>query len=178
MIEAPPFQYDVNVRTLPRSGRQERFDAPVEVRERLARDNGVVSIDRLVATAHLVPWQRGGVHVTGRVEADIVQPCAVSGQPLRTAIEETIDLVFVPEGSALAAPRRDEHGEIVFDPLGDDLPEPFSGDSIDLAALWCEFLTLGIDPNARAPGATFDAAEHGDAAPDSPFAVLATLRKH
>ena len=175
--DAPPFDYAVNVRTLPRSGREERYEADADVRARLAERNGLHEVSTFRAQAKLMPWKRGSVQVKGRVVAHIVQFCAATGEPLDARVDEPIDMLFVPAGSPLATPRTNDDGELVFDPLGDDLPEPFEGDSIDLASLWCEFLTLGIDPNLRTEGATFDPGDAAVEAEPSPFAVLASLKK-
>lgn len=176
--DAVPFEYAVNVRTLPRSGREERYEADETARAALAAANGLEEVRAFRADAKLMPWKKGGVQVKGRVRADVVQPCAATGEPLAASVDEEVDMLFVPAGSPLAKPRTDPDGELVFDPLGEDLPEPFEGDSIDLAALWCEFFTLGLDPNLRTEGATFESVEEDAQKEPSPFAVLASLKKH
>ncbi len=58
--------------------------------------------------------------------------------------------------------------------LEGDQPDPIVGGHIDLGALAAEFLTLGLDPHPRKPGAQFE--EPAPAAPDAhPFA--AALRR-
>ena len=55
--------------------------------------------------------------------------------------------------------------------LDDDTPDPLVGGAIDLGAIASEFLTLGIDPYPRSPGASFSEPEPAPEAP-GPFAVL------
>jgi hypothetical protein len=52
----------------------------------------------------------------------------------------------------------DGGGEIVLDAEGDDSPETFEGDSIDVGALAEEF-SLGIDPYPRKDGAMLQREE-------------------
>ena len=86
-------------------------------------------------------------------------------------INEAFETILVPANSKLAAP---PSPEMVLDAEGDDPPETFEGDTIDLAEVWMEFLALAIDPFPRAPGA--ELPETADDPKPSPFAALAALR--
>ncbi len=176
-----PFSLPVNVRTLPAKGRIETYTAKQDVCANIAAAYDLVSIEHFKAEATLTPWKRDGVKASGWVKADYKQPCAALGEPLEQHMDEAFDLVFLPEGSRLIRPPGNDDGELVFDPLADDLPDTFSGDSIDLATVWLEFFALGLDPFARAEGVDFNAADTSDEAAsgrDSPFAVLESLKKH
>ncbi len=74
----------------------------------------------------------------------------------------------------------DPSGEMVLDPDGPDLPETFTGDTIDAGDIVAEFAALAIDPYPRKPGAEFqDHIESTDATDKkpSPFAVLKDWKK-
>ena len=117
----------------------------------------------------------------GEVRAKLIQPCAITFDPLDAEILEQIDALYVPEGSKLAQPKLDGEGEIIVDPDGPDLPETFLGDMLDLAEIWLEFFALGLDPFAHKPGAALpeSASTADDPSQDtSPFAALAALKKH
>ena len=88
-------------------------------------------------------------------------------------IEETVDLVFVPQQPP--APSEKETEAEPRDVKWND-PEPLIDGVVDLGALATEFLLLGLDPYPRKPGAVFEPPQ--DLAPDAgPFAALAKLTK-
>ena len=169
-----PIRRVISVRTLPRKGRDETFEADGAARERLARHLDVASVDAFSAEADVTPWRGAGVRVLGRVRALLQQECVVTLEPLAVAIDEGFEALFVPEDSPLAA-RGEGDRQMVVDPQGEDPPETFAGDTLDLGAIWTEFLTLAVDPHPRAPDAVLDVAGDGESQP-SPFAALAALK--
>ena len=176
-----PFSEPVNVRRLPKKGERLQLSLTDDVKKHLLSEYDLLGVDQFHCEAIVSPWKKNGVRVEGRVTAQLTQPCAVTGEPLQTKLDEFIEALFVPEGSKLALPRLDERGEIVLDAEGDDLPETFSGDSIDLAEIWMEFFALGYDPYARMDGVELDPDLVGDGEigeKASPFAVLEALKKH
>ncbi len=180
--EVAPFSVPVNVRRLPRKGVSQAYSATDEVALALARRFELIEVARFECEAIVTPWKKDGIKIVGSVKAAVVQPCAVSADPLEATVWEEIDAIYVPEGSRLARPKMNEEGEIVLDPEGDDLPETFAGDVLDLADVWLEFFALGLDPFARLEGASLagsdaDAGDPEDAG-NSPFAALAQLKKH
>ena len=174
-----PFSRLVNVRTLPKRGRRERFAADEHECAAVAERFDLIAVDSLTAEAEIRPWRAGGVRVTGHVSARMSQPCAITADLIDTSLDEPFEVLLVPETSALARPATDPGGEILLDPDGDDPPDTFAGDSIDLADIWLEHMALGIDPFARARGATFEASAKGsvDEEHPSPFAALAALKR-
>lgn len=175
--EQRPFSLPINVRTLPKRGRAVKFEANAEEATAIAAENDLVSVEAFSATATVQPWKGQGVAVTGRVQASVTQPCAVTAEPVSDVVDEEVDMIFVPQDSKLAKPRLNEEGEWVLSVDGDDPPETFLGDSIDLATVWLEHFTLGLDPFLRADGATFDSAvEDTTQRERSPFAALAALK--
>ena len=111
------------------------------------------------------------MHVTGRVTANVGQNCVVTLEPLETAIDEPIEVLFAPvpdEGTDAHEERRRKTDE--------ELPEPLIEGTIDLGAIACEFLILGIEPYPRKPGVEFTPPEPEPDGPH-PFAALAALKK-
>ena len=41
-----------------------------------------------------------GLRLAGRVQASVVQDCVVTLEPIESVIDETVDLVFLPEAPA------------------------------------------------------------------------------
>ena len=140
-------------------------------RHRLAGRFGISAVEALRAEVKLV---REGDKVTanGRLVADIVQPCAISGEDFPVHIDEQIALRFVPPGHH--AP--DEELEIGADEC-DEIE--FEGLTIDLGEAIAQSLALAIDPFAEGPEADRARIEHNLAGDPSsgPFAALAALKK-
>ena len=174
-----PFSLVVNVRRLPKKGERFKTAADAATKEHLLSNFDLEDVSALEFEAEVKPWKRNGVEITGSVTGDLVQPCAITGKPISSKMDEQFRVLFVPEGSKLALPQLDELGEIVLDMDGDDIPETFTGDSIDLAEVWLEFFALGFDPFAKADDAELpqddDLTKENDAK-DSPFAVLADYK--
>jgi len=168
--EKSPISFNVDIRRLPQKG----FPLVIEPTEAelaaLAKQHGLISIPSFRAELLVRDWKKSGVSVTGRVVAGIVQECIVSLDPIAADIDEVIDAVFVPEGSALARPDFVD-GEMFLDADGPDVPETFNGNNLDVGALADEFFALGIDPFPRKPDAELAAsAEFSEES--SPFAKL------
>jgi hypothetical protein len=165
-----PISCPIDVRRLPERGFPVVVEPNAAARSALARAHGLVAVESFRGELLFKAWKRGGVAVTGRVRARIVQECVVTLEPVEAAIDEVIDTVFVPDGSPLARETIDD-GELLLPAEGPDLPEPFDGATIDAGATAEEFFALGIDPYPRRPGAQLPAAGSAELDP-SPFAVL------
>lgn len=146
--------------------------ASAEERAALARRFGLVAINRLEAEVSL---EREGptARATGRLGADIVQSCAVSGEDLPVRIDEPVALRFVPPGPATTP---DE--EVELDAEACDEIE-LSGTGLDLGEAVAQGLSLAIDPFATGPGAEEARRKAGliDEAASGPFAALGALKK-
>ena len=113
------------------------------------------------------------VTATGRLVADVIQPCRVSAEDFAVHIDEPVHLRFVPP-IGVAAP--DEEIELT----ADDCDEiEYDGTAFDLGEALAQTLALAIDPFAEGPNADAFRAEHGlnYETPSGPFAALAALKK-
>ncbi len=169
-MDKSPISYPIDVRRLPQKGFPVVIEPNAKELGELARAQNLVSVGSFHAELLLKDWKRGGVSVTGRVRASIVQECVVTLEPMEAQIDEEVDIVFVPEGSPLARDTIDE-GELVLSADASDPPETFDGVTIDAGAVAEEFFALGIDPYPRKPGAELPAAT-STSDDDSPFATL------
>lgn len=171
--------FDVVVSRLPKTGLELTYEASDDERRGLAAFLGILSLDSLSAQLTVAPWRRDGVSVRGTLDAVLRQASVVTLEPVEETIAQTLDLVFLPEGSRLHRPRSTDDGEIHLDPDGDDIPETYCGDRIDLGAMLEEQLALAMEPYPREDGAAFEAFDtdpEPDAKAPSPFAGLGTLR--
>lgn len=136
----------------------------------LAARFGLVAVKRLTATVTLTA-DVAVVNVKGKLTADVVQSCAVTGEDLPARIAEPVSLRFVPAQA---------HGADEVELDAADLDEiEYTGLQFDLGEALAQTMALGIDPYAEGPGA--DAARRaggllGEQA-SGPFAALKGLLK-
>lgn len=171
MEEVSPVSFKAFVTRLPQKGMPVVIDADARQREALAAAHELVSVERFHAELHVAPWKRHGVKVSGRVEADIIQECVVTLEPLQARIEEEVEGLFLPADSKLGRQGFDASGEIHIDAEGPDSPETFTGDMIDVGALAEQFFGLAIDPYPRKPGAELASGDDDKASrePEGPL---------
>ena len=170
-MDTPEFSRIYDVRHLPAA--PQALSASEAECAALAKRFGLVAVKRLEAQAVLIAEGRQ-VTATGRISADIIQSCAVSGEDLPAKIDEPLALRFVPDGPA-AAP--DEEIELSEDAL-DEIP--YDGTQVDLGEAGAQGMVLAIDPYAVGPEAERvrqNAKLMGEAAA-GPFAALAKLKKN
>lgn len=140
-------------------------------RRRLAGRFGITSIDTMKAVLRM-SVDGNKVEAKGKLTAQIVQACAISGEDFPVSISENVALRFVPPAKAYTP---DEEIEIT----ADDLDEiEYEGTSFDLGEAVAQSLALAIDPFAEGPNADKARAEHklgGDVA-SGPFAGLSALK--
>ncbi|MAF62428.1 MULTISPECIES: DUF177 domain-containing protein [Pseudomonadota] len=174
MQEPTEFSRPVDLRAIPRQIVE--LSADEAERAALARRFDIVSIASLSATAS-IEERASGVDVSGRIEAALVQSCAISGEDFPVRIASDYRLRFVPEAEYEAA-LADAGEEIELS--SDDLDTiAYSGSSIDLGEAIAQTLALEIDPYAEGPNADAARAEYGLSTPEAsgPFAALQALKK-
>ena len=170
-----PWRGLVNVAQIPDTGLHRDIEADVAARKAMADIAGVREISSVRASFDLTPDRRGRVHVVGTVQARIGQTCVVTLDPIDNEIDETVDLMFVPE-EQIPQHARLADGALESEAEMADAPEPIVDGVIDLGRLATDVLFLAIDPYPRKPGALFE-PEVAPADPeDHPFAALKALQ--
>lgn len=183
MTDRPALTYPVPVLHLPQKGVTVKIGTDEKERATLAADHALAAVNTFSAEFLLTPWKKDGIRVRGRIDAEIVQSCVVTLEPLTNTIAEEIDTVFVPENSRLARIELDDSGEMLLDAEGADIPETFVGDRIDVGAIAEEFFDLAIDPYPRKPELPEGSEpmvfgdDGTDEKPVSPFAKLSEWQK-
>lgn len=175
-----PFSYPVKVGYISANPVRVKLAANEDELRALAKLWNVVSVESLKSELQVTRWKRDGIKITGDVQAALTQSCVVTLEPVTSTVNETFEQIFVPEGSKLARMVPNEQGEIVLDPDGPDIPDQFTGDTIDVGVVVTEFAALAIDPYPRKPDVDF--AGYGETKPDedkkpSPFAALKDWKK-
>lgn len=149
-----------------------RLEASESERQALAERFAIAAVHSLVAEVELEPVKRA-ILATVRLDAEIVQACAISGEDLPVTVSEALTLRFIPERGP---GRPDEEIELA----ADDLDEiEFSGTQFDLGEAVAQSLALAIDPFREGPGAEEFRRKSGyfGDGPENPFAALAKLKK-
>lgn len=169
-MSAPEYSHMVDLRQI--------LEAPVRIepdeaaRRRLAARFGLSQIIGMCAKVSLL---REGevVNAVGRLNADVIQFCSISGEGFPVSIDESIVLRFVPRAANLVP---DKEIEITAEEC-DDIE--YDGTAFDLGEAIAQSLALAIDPFAEGPGAERFRSEHklDGAGALGPFAALSALQK-
>lgn len=180
---APEFHIVIQLSDVPPQGREIAFEADEEQRRGLAARFDLIELRSFKGTGTLRPWRRIGYALEGRFEADVVQACVVSLEPVEARLTERFKVHFLPaEYLEADAGAPGSEREIVIDPESDEPPEAMSGNHIDVGEVLAEQLALSLDPYPRKQGAVFeevvsDEGEVEEVRPN-PFAVLEKLKKN
>jgi uncharacterized metal-binding protein YceD (DUF177 family) len=163
---APEFSRLVQLGRLGAEPFRQRIEATAQERENLARRFDLVALDRLIAEVELQRQNTEVVLLEARFEAEFVQDCAVTLEPVRGEVADRFSLIY--------GPALDEGEEIA---LTSDGPafEVMQGDVIDIGEAVAQELSLALPAFPRHPDAIDDAATADPLA--GPFAVLGRLRK-
>lgn len=175
---APPeFSRIVRVDRIPASGMHLDIEAKPAERAALAGRFVIQSIDALRAEMTLRVLAGGAVvRVNGHVEAQVVQTCVVTLEPVVQMVSEDFVLSFGAEQS-------DDQpmAEIELSLDEEDPPDPILDGTIDVGEAVAEHVALALDPFPRKPGTSFEGGGDGEVEEEkrpNPFAVLAQLHKN
>lgn len=157
----------------------------------LAKRFDLISLSGLTARLRLRRVRGEFIKVTGEVEADVVQRCVVTLDPVPGHVKEEFSALFAPDH---LIPKEEEDAESDhFQYLGgdEDFPEPMPAGRIDIGELVAQNLSLSLDPYPRVAGVEFtpiledydpDSQDNGGDLPpepprQNPFAALSRLKK-
>jgi uncharacterized metal-binding protein YceD (DUF177 family) len=169
--EPLPWSVPVKLHEITDGGHRRDIAADAPIRQRIATLAGVRDIPRLEASFDVRRHGRDGVRVSGHVSGRVAQTCVVTLDPMESAIEEDVDVVFMPERM-----QSEVGAEVEVRLDTDDAPETLVGDTVDLGAIAIEFALLGIDPYPRKPDAAFELPAVPEDPTAHPFAALAALK--
>jgi len=172
--------FPVSLQRLPQKGLIVKIDADQRDLEALRDFHELRDVKSFKADLQIIPWKKDGIRVRGVVKAEIVQSCIVTLEPIDAKIDTEVDTIFVAENSRLARLPLDENGELIISAEGPDIPETFSGDTLDAGAIAEEFFELAIDPYPRKEGleaaspvvVTYGEDDSEAEKPANPFAAL------
>jgi hypothetical protein len=160
---------------LSEAGYEARIVPDAKDRARLAEWVEVEAIEKFEGTVELRRQARDRFLYEAQLEADIVQTCVVTLEPVKAHISRAFHRVLhlIPNVHRFA----DKGGAVTLDAADDDAPEEIERSRYDLAGPLLEEFVLAIDPYPRAPGVAFELPETESIKPESPFAVLSRLKR-
>lgn len=166
-----PLKHVVARDEVPDGGLEIEIEATPEECESLSRFLGIPAVRRMSARFSVTRWRGRGLAVKGEVAVRVVQVCVVTLDPVENDVREDVAAWFspdVPLKNPLEALESHDTGDVDVEPLVDE--------RVDVGALACEYIALGLDPYPRKPGAAFEVAGAGSGKA-SPFEALAALHK-
>ena len=150
------------------AGATRRIMPDEAARKRIARSLDLISLDAFDAELRVEP-AREGWRLSGRLQAEAVQACGITLEPLPVTIDQTFSVDLVE-----SAPVANDEGEIEIS-IDDDAPDVIENGRIDLGQYALEQLVLSLDPFPRKPGAEF--VQPPEPVEISPFAVLKQFKR-
>ncbi len=171
------FSRVVSVEGLDRAGLELEIEADPRECAALARRFDLDALEKLVALARLTPRADREVRLVVTFDADVVQSCVVTLEPVAIRLSERFEVVFAPSVEDV------QEDEVVIDVEAEDPPELLVEGRIDVGEMVAQHLAMAIEPYPRAPSAeTGDLlsgeADSGEAAPSTgPFGGLARLKR-
>jgi hypothetical protein len=174
MTTAPPISRTFDLNRLSEAGYETTIEPGPEDRKELAKWADVVAVNRFMGRLLLRRLASNRFAYEAHLEADIVQECTVSLEPVLSniAMDFTRELHLVPHVKKVV----DISGELSSAAGDADVPEEIDNPRFDIAAPVLEEFLLAIDPYPKAPGASLDLPEPETAKPESPFAALKALK--
>jgi uncharacterized metal-binding protein YceD (DUF177 family) len=171
---SPRLDWAHTVSDIPASGLKVRRAATDSERGALAADLDIVACSRLEVGYEIRSLSSGRYLLTGYLEADVVQSCVVTLEPVGEELKESFEAEFQPPDELATARSHD------LDPFETKEIEPLSDGHIAVGRVVYEQIAAALDPYPRAAGATFSwtepesSAQRGAA--QGPFDVLKQLR--
>jgi uncharacterized metal-binding protein YceD (DUF177 family) len=146
-------------------------DATEAERQAVATALEILDCRTLVVDYRIEAMQQGRYVARGTIDADVVQSCVVTLDPVDQHISELLDVEFRPSHQIEPA----DDGEHVA--LGSDDPEPIENGRLPIGRVVYELIASALDPYPRAGEAALE-GEEGVAAPkDSKAGAFAALAK-
>ncbi|ABS64528.1 conserved hypothetical cytosolic protein [Parvibaculum lavamentivorans DS-1] len=177
------FSQIVTANEVPPNGTEIKFVADVAALKALAQRYDVLEVTRLAGTGRVRPYRKAGLTLECAFEAEVIQACVVTLDPVRQSIAASFTQRYLP--AHMIEPEALEPGigaEVTIDIEAEDAPEPMTGNAIDVGEAVAEQLALAIDPYPRKQGVAFEAPPEGEEDASeirpNPFAALEKLKKN
>ena len=180
MTEGLPLSHVYNLARLGNAGDEVRFAADAAQRAALAKWSGVMSVEQFETRVEIKKLAPNRFGLSFHLNADVVQSCVVTLEPVPDHMDKsfTRELVFVGASRHRDAANSatDSVPDLVLDGDEEEGPEEIDSLHLDLAVPALEEFVLSLNPYPRRPGVEFAPPNADSAPPESPFAVLKSLK--
>jgi uncharacterized metal-binding protein YceD (DUF177 family) len=176
MTDALPLTHSYNLARLGNAGDVVTFAADDAQREAIARWAGLLSLQRLDVQVTIKKLDSVRFGLDFKLGADVTQACVVTLEPVPAKLDHSFHRELHFAGTARHKPADESAPEVVLDSLEEEGPEEISSLHYDLAAPVLEEFVLSLEPYPRRPGVEFAPPSDGFQPPESPFAVLKSLK--
>lgn len=168
----PEFSRPIDAETVSEAPRTIEISADEAERRRLAGRFRLKSIDLLSARVAL-SRRAGIIHAEGVVEADVVQACVVTDEPIAAKLNAPFSVRYVPDAFGTSDEEEVELSAEDCETL------PLEDNRIDLGELAAETMALALDPYPRCAAADEAIADLGVAGEQETgaFAALKALKE-
>jgi len=177
MTAGIPLAHSYNLARLGNAGDTVTITADEAQRAAIAKWSGVLSLEKLEAQVDIKRLGPNRFGLEFALEVAVTQACVVTLEPVPARIERrfTRELHFV--GPVRHKPVTDDSGpDLVLDSAEEEAPEEIESLHYDLAGPVLEEYVLALEPYPRRPGVEFMPETGPSAPPESPFAVLKSLK--
>ena len=146
---------------------RQRIEATAEECEKLSRRFDLMLLAHLSAEVELQRQNGEAILLRARFEAEFEQCCAVTLEPVRSALADRFSLIY--------GPASEEVEDISIRAEGPAF-EPLYGDAIDIGEAVAQELSLALPVFPRHPDAVLEDVASAEPL-EGPFAALARLRE-
>lgn len=176
MSEGLPLSHVYNLARLGNAGDEVRFVADAAQRGALAKWSGVVSVEKFETRVEIKKLAPNRFGLSFHLNADVTQSCVVTLEPVPDHLDKsfTRELVFV--GASRHRDAAESVPDLVLDGDLEEGPEEIDSLHLDLAVPALEEFVLSLNPYPRRPGVEFAPPSLDSEPPESPFAVLKSLK--
>lgn len=169
-----PLERFYNLANLSEAGYETAITASPDELARLTAWAEVEAVNRFAARVSLKRLSKSRFLYRAELEADIVQACVVTLDPVPARI--SLDFSRTLELVAKARDAFELTGPLDLAIGDDDVPEEIETTRYDLAGPLLEEFSLAIDPYPHAPGVVFEAPAVPKEEDENPFAKLKALK--
>jgi hypothetical protein len=176
MTQGLPLSHSYNLARLGNAGDEVHFSADESERGAIAKWAGILSVEKLAVRVGIKKLEPNRFGLAFDLAAQVTQSCVVTLEPVPAHIQRSFsrELVFVGASRHRPDPAKQAESEAVLDL--EEGPEEITSLHLDLAVPALEELALSLDPYPRRPGVEFSPKNGDTEPPESPFAVLKTLK--
>jgi uncharacterized metal-binding protein YceD (DUF177 family) len=175
MTDGLPLSHSYNLARLGNAGDVVTFAADEAQRAAIARWSGILSLQRLEAKVTIKKLGPVRFGLDFALSADVTQACVVTLEPVPARLDHSFQRELHFAGTTRHKPA-ESAADVVLDCLEEEGPEEISSLHYDLAVPVLEEFVLSLEPYPRCPGVEFAPPAEASDAPQSPFAVLKSLK--